>query len=97
MNVAYFPGCSLNGLSRAYNTSTHLVCDKLNINLREIEDWNCCGATAAHSLNHKLSVSLGARNLNIVKNMNLDMVTAPCAGCLGRLKTASYELRNNPN
>lgn len=96
MNVAYFPGCSLNGLSRAYNTSTHLVCDKLNINLREIEDWNCCGATAAHSLNHKLSVSLGARNLNIVKNMNLDMVTAPCAGCFARLKTASYELRNNP-
>lgn len=96
MNVAYFPGCSLYGLSRAYNSSTHLVCDKLKINLREVEDWNCCGATAAHSLNHKLSVSLGARNLNIVKNMNLDMVTAPCAGCFGRLKSASYELRNNP-
>ncbi|NLJ71414.1 MAG: heterodisulfide reductase subunit B [Syntrophomonadaceae bacterium] len=96
MNVAYFPGCSLHGLSRAYNSSTHLVCDKLNINLQEIEDWNCCGATAAHSLNHKLSVSLGARNLNIAKNMNLDMITVPCAGCFGRLKTASYELRNNP-
>lgn len=96
MEVAYFPGCSLHGLSRAYNTSTHLVCDKLNIDLHEIEDWNCCGATAAHSLNHKLSLSLGARNLNIAKNMNLDMVLAPCAGCFSRLKTASYELRSNP-
>lgn len=96
MNVAYFPGCSLHGLSRAYNSSTHLVCDKLDINLQEIEDWNCCGATAAHSLNHKLSVSLGARNLNNAKNMNLDIVTAPCAGCFGRLKAASYEMRNNP-
>ena len=25
------------------------------IKLQEIEDWNCCGATAAHSINHQVS------------------------------------------
>lgn len=95
MDVAYFPGCSLKGMASAYDVSARIVCEHLNINLQEVEDWNCCGATAAHALNQKLAVSLGARNLNIVKNMNLSMVTAPCAGCFNRLKSASYELRHN--
>lgn len=96
MNVAYFPGCSLHSMAHEYDLSTRLVCQHLNIQLKEIEDWNCCGATAAHSLNHTLAVGLSARNLNIVQQMNLDRVTAVCAGCFSRLKTASYEMRNNP-
>ncbi|MDD3890471.1 MAG: CoB--CoM heterodisulfide reductase iron-sulfur subunit B family protein, partial [Syntrophomonadaceae bacterium] len=95
MNVAYFPGCSLQGMASEYDKSTRLVCKHLGINLEEIEDWNCCGATAAHSLNHLLSVSLAARNLDLAKKMGLHLVTAPCAGCYGRLKAASYELKNN--
>jgi len=95
MNVAYFPGCSLHGLAREYDISTRLVYNHLGINLKEILDWNCCGATAAHSLNHELSVSLSARNLAIARDMQLSQVMAPCAGCYSRLKTASYELRNN--
>lgn len=97
MNVAYFPGCSLHSMSREYDVSTRLVCRHLDINLKEIEDWNCCGATAAHSVNHTLAVGLSARNLSIAEEMNLDKVTAVCAGCFSRLKTASHELRNNPH
>lgn len=97
MNVAYFPGCSLHSMSREYDVSTRLVCRHLDINLREIEDWNCCGATAAHSVNHTLAVGLSARNLSIAEEMNLDKVTAVCAGCFSRLKAASHELRNNPH
>lgn len=96
MNVAYFPGCSLHSMAHEYDLSTRLVCKHLNINLKEIEDWNCCGATAAHSVDHALAVGLSARNLSIVQQMNLDRVTAVCAGCFNRLKTASHEIRNNP-
>lgn len=96
MNIAYFPGCSLHGMASEYDLSARLVCEHLGINLQEVEDWNCCGATAAHSLDHLLNIALGARNLKIVKEMHLDQVTAPCAGCFNRLKTASYEMRHNP-
>ncbi|MGI6434638.1 MAG: CoB--CoM heterodisulfide reductase iron-sulfur subunit B family protein [Syntrophomonadaceae bacterium] len=96
MNVAYFPGCSLHSMAHEYDLSTRLVCRHLNINLKEIEDWNCCGATAAHSLDHNLAVGLAARNLSIAQQMNLDRVTAVCAGCFSRLKSASYEMRHNP-
>lgn len=54
MKVAYYPGCSLHGLAKEYGISVEVVCKHLGINLKEIEDWNCCGATAAHSLNHDL-------------------------------------------
>ena len=95
MKVAYYPGCSLHGLAKEYGISVELVCKHLGINLNEIEDWNCCGATAAHSLNHELTISLSARNLAIARDMKMDKILAPCAGCFSRLKGAAYELRNN--
>ncbi len=95
MNVAYYPGCSLHGLAKEYGISVEVACKHLGINLKEIEDWNCCGATAAHSLNHELTISLSARNLAIARDMKMNKVLAPCAGCFSRLKGASYELRNN--
>lgn len=95
MNIAYFPGCSQHGLARENDVSSRIVCRHLGINLQEIEDWNCCGATAAHSLNHLLAIALCARNLGLVEDMKLPKVTTACAGCFNRLKTASYEIKNN--
>lgn len=96
INVAYYPGCSLKGMASAYDKSSRIVCKHLGINLQEIKDWNCCGATSAHSLNHGLDIGLSARNLDIVKSMNLSHVTSPCPGCFSRLKGASFEIKNNP-
>ncbi len=60
--------------------------------LVEIPDWNCCGASSAHSLNHFLSVALPARTLGIAEDMGLD-VASPCAACYNRLKSAEVELK----
>jgi len=79
-------------MAREYDRSARLVCERLGISLVEVEDWNCCGATAAHSLDHELALGLGARNLSIVHRMGRDAVTTPCAGCFSRLKTAAHEL-----
>ncbi len=95
MDIAYFPGCSLHGIAREYDRSARLVCERLDINLVEVEDWNCCGATAAHSLDQELTIGLSARNLSIINRMNHGAVTTPCAGCFNRLKTAVHELANS--
>jgi len=95
MNIGYFPGCSVHSMAKEYDWSAQLVCERLGVNLREIEDWNCCGATAAHSLDHDLAIGLSARNLEAVSRMGLDVMTTPCAGCFNRLKTAHFELTNN--
>ena len=93
MIVAYYPGCSLEGVAREYDRSARLVCERLGFGLQEVPDWNCCGATAAHSLDHELTRGLSARNLATVGRMNLATVTTPCPSCSIRLKGAAMEAK----
>jgi heterodisulfide reductase subunit B len=46
----YFPGCSLKGTGKPYEESLLAVCDALGVTMDELEDWNCCGATAYMSV-----------------------------------------------
>jgi heterodisulfide reductase subunit B2 len=85
MKLSFYPGCSLEGMANDYALSITAVFHALGIELIEIDDWSCCGATAAHSLSETMSVALPARNLAIAEKMGLDIV-APCANCFNRLR-----------
>ncbi|MBI2910456.1 MAG: CoB--CoM heterodisulfide reductase iron-sulfur subunit B family protein [Chloroflexi bacterium] len=87
MKFSYYPGCSLEGTAREYGESTEAVAEALGIELQELKDWTCCGASSAHSVDHKLDVALSARNLDIAKRAGMDVVV-PCAACYQRLKVA---------
>jgi len=63
----------------------------LDVDLVELMDCNCCGASSAHSLNHQISLSLAARNLALTEKAQRDLV-APCALCFNRLKVAEQAL-----
>jgi len=91
MKVSYYPGCSLEGTARDYSRSIKAVLDTLDVQFKELNDWNCCGATAAHSINHRASILLPGRNLSIAESQGDDMVV-PCPLCFNRLKTAEKEL-----
>jgi len=84
MKLAFYPGCSLEGMANDYARSILAVFNHLDITLVEIEDWSCCGATAAHSLSENMAVVLPARNLAAAEKMGLDIVS-PCANCFNRL------------
>jgi heterodisulfide reductase subunit B len=88
--VSYYPGCSLEGTAKDYSESIHTVCERLGIDLEELADWNCCGATAAHSIDQRASVALPGRNLTIAERIGYDLVV-PCPLCFNRLKTAEKE------
>lgn len=87
MEVSYYPGCSLHGTAREYDESTREVSEALGVKLHELEDWNCCGASSAHSTDETLALRLAARNLVIAQRTGLDVVV-PCAACFSRLKAA---------
>ncbi len=95
MKYAYFPGCSLHSTAKEYGDSTEAVCRALGIELVEIPDWNCCGATSAHATNRELGVALPLRNLAKAETMGLDVV-APCAACFNRLKSADHAAKDDP-
>jgi heterodisulfide reductase subunit B len=80
MKYLYYPGCSSKGTSRAYEESLLNICKKLGIELDEIEDWNCCGATSVIAVNKVLAFTLGARNLALAELKGTEMVT-PCPSC----------------
>lgn len=92
MKVTYYPGCSLEGTARDYAASIESVCDSMQIELEEVPDWNCCGATAAHSINHRASIDLPGRNLKLAAGLGNTEMLVPCPLCFNRLKAASHEL-----
>ena len=95
MKVTYYPGCSLQGTARDYAESIHGICAALDIELEEIPDWNCCGATAAHSVNHQASMGLAARTLNLAAGLPHSDMLVPCPMCFNRLKTGAWTLQGD--
>jgi len=95
MKIGFYPGCSLKGSSREYNESVVAIAKALDIELVEIKDWNCCGATAAHSMNEELSLSLPARILALAEAQGLKEVVVPCAACYNRLMVTQHELKDD--
>ncbi|TAK34316.1 MAG: heterodisulfide reductase subunit B [Chloroflexota bacterium] len=91
---AYYPGCSLHATGIEFDNSTRLVSKSLGIQLREIDDWSCCGASSAHATSHLLSLALPARNLALAEQLGLP-VTSPCPECIWRLRYATLELQND--
>ena len=94
-NVAYYPGCALEGTGHAYNRSTKELGKALGLEITELENWNCCGAMEVKNIDPKLQTYLSARNLSIAEKMGFDTVMAPCNGCYHNLKKAEYDLAND--
>lgn len=77
----YFPGCSILGTGRACEESTRAVFAELGVELDELDDWNCCGATAYMSVDEHKGLSLAARNLALAEKTGATEMTTPCSGC----------------
>jgi heterodisulfide reductase subunit B len=92
MNTGFYPGCSMKGSAREYSESLLAVAEALAKELPEVPDWNCCGATAAHNLDHDLALALPARILAAAEKSGMDEVLVPCAACYSRLSVTRHEL-----
>jgi heterodisulfide reductase subunit B len=91
MKFSYFPGCSLKGTGRAYEESLLEILKVLGVELVELDDWNCCGATSYMSVDEGSAFMLSARNLSIAGQRDAKDLLAPCAACyLALRKTQDY-------
>ncbi len=96
MIYGYYPGCSAHATAQEYDESVRAVFEALSVDLREIEDWSCCGASSAHARSHNLAVGLAARNLSLIEQVGLETI-APCAACFNRLRVAQLEIGAHPD
>ncbi len=97
LKTAIYPGCSLEGTESAYEKSLVKVLNALGIEYNTLDDWNCCGATSAHALDHSLYLSLAMRNLELAELQGYNEILAPCAACYHRLASANFELQKDAN
>jgi heterodisulfide reductase subunit B2 len=92
----YFPGCSSSeGGTKAYNRSIQAVSKVLDFELKELDDWNCCGSTPSGSINALGSFCMAARNLALAETSGLDMVT-PCTACYVIFNHTNECLKTSP-
>jgi heterodisulfide reductase subunit B2 len=97
MKYIYYPGCSLEGTAAEYNTATRYLLGALGVELVELEDWTCCGATAAAAAGHLLSLALPARNLALAEKIpDGGDILVPCSACYLNLKKVEREIRSRP-
>ncbi len=94
MSYTFYPGCSLHSTGVEYGASTRAVFRHLGLELNELPDWNCCGASSAHALSHALALTLPARNLALAQAAGHDLVI-PCAACFSRTKSVDHVLRTD--
>jgi heterodisulfide reductase subunit B len=90
----YYPGCSAEASGRAYDISARNVAQALGIDLVELPDWNCCGATTYLSVDAERAMALSARNLALAESRGSDLV-AICSGCFSMLSKANHRMAAN--
>jgi heterodisulfide reductase subunit B len=93
IDLSFFPGCSLDTTATENNLSLNSLFSRIGYNLVELDDWNCCGSSSAHSINSELASDLATRNLSLAPKGR--PLVAACPSCLLRLQDAHFHLKKN--
>ncbi len=94
-SYTYFPGCSSEATAVGLDVSTRAIAEALGMELKELEDWNCCGSTPYGSLDELEAIVVAARNLALAEKTGLDLVT-PCSSCFVTLNKARVHMMEKP-
>jgi len=97
MQVGYYPGCSLESSAKEFDLSLRAIFKEMETTLQEIPDWNCCGASPAHSLNEELGMALPYRNLVKAEEAGLKTVVSPCPACYSHMKHIHEKVEQEPS
>lgn len=98
MKYLYYPGCSLEGTALEYDLSTRAFMEAVGADLVELEDWTCCGASAASTVSSLLSLALPAINLAIAEKMDdAGEILVPCSACYLNLKNVEEKIKKDPD
>jgi len=93
MKFALFIGCTIQRRVRQYEISARVVLEKLQVDLLDIREFNCCGYPMRNT-DFKAFVLFSARNLALAERQGLNALTL-CKCCFGSLKKANHLLKND--
>lgn len=92
----YYPGCSSQASAKHLDRSLRAIAPKLDVELEDIEDWNCCGASVGHVAGGSLPASaLSGRNLAKARTQGTEDILTPCAACYLNTHGVNEKIKND--
>ena len=78
----FYPGCSMDASALEYKSAMLAVFRALGAEVREIEDWTCCGSSVAPVMSDLLAQALPARNMALAEKMgDSRTMMVGCSAC----------------
>ncbi|MGD8752381.1 MAG: heterodisulfide reductase-related iron-sulfur binding cluster, partial [Anaerolineales bacterium] len=97
MKYAYYPGCSLEGISVEYDLSMRRLFEQLEVTVEDLPEWICCGTLAAPSMSRLLGVATPLWNVARATLEGFDQLIAPCSACVYHFKNAVKQVEDKPD
>jgi heterodisulfide reductase subunit B len=92
----YYPGCSSQGSAKHLDRSLRAIAPRLGVELEEIDDWNCCGASVGHVEGGTLpQTALSGRNLAKARQQGTHDILTPCAACYLNTHGVNEKIKND--
>lgn len=96
MKVSYFPGCTLNTTGKGFDNAVRAATAAVGLELVELPDWNCCGATYPLIVDNMLEMAAPAHVLIAARDQGMTLTTA-CTTCYNVLKRTNHFIRTHPD
>jgi len=99
MKLAYYPGCTLKNQATNFDVSTVSSMAKLDVEVEELDRWNCCGTVHALDSDNVMNRVAPITNMIRVKEAQARMegmaseFMTSCAMCYNTLKRANIEVK----
>ena len=93
-SYALFLGCTIPGRQPNYELSARKSLAKLGIELIDLANFTCCGPPPVQSIDLETSLAVGAYNICIAEEADLNLVTL-CSGCFESLAMTNSMLKGN--
>ena len=94
MKVPYFPGCTLNTTGKGFDNAVRASAAAVGLDLVELAEWNCCGATYPLIIDNMLELAAPAHILVSARDEG-DTVTTACTTCYNVLKRTNRFIREH--
>lgn len=94
MIFSYYPGCTLSTKAKDLDRYGRLSAEALGVELKEIENWQCCGAVYPQAEDEIATKLSAVRALNAAKEADQKLLTL-CSACHHVLKRVNDDMKNN--
>jgi heterodisulfide reductase subunit B len=94
MKVSYFPGCTLNTTGKGFDHAVRASAVAVGLELVELPEWNCCGATYPLIIDNMLELAAPAHILVAARDEGSTVTTA-CTTCYNVLKRTNKFIREH--